>query len=92
MIDPLTSNGNNDDDDVDRLSRLNENGIDAEIQVIIDQQEIINQTLAQLFPSRVVSVSDSELECELANLIYGHPEKDYVETPVVPVANTSADS
>ena len=89
MIDHLTSHANDDDDD--RLSRLNENGIDAEIQVIIDQQEIINQTLAQLFPSRVVSVSDTELEFELANLIYGHPEKDYVEAPAVPVANTSAD-
>ncbi|CAF1634405.1 unnamed protein product [Adineta ricciae] len=35
----------------------------------------------RMFPIRIVSVSDSELEIELAYLVYGHPENEYAEKP-----------
>jgi hypothetical protein len=52
---------------------------DAQFQLVLDQQKVIERTLGQILSARNVSVSDSELELELANLVYGHPEKDYRE-------------
>jgi len=49
----------------------------------IEQYDGVNKIIGQIFSSRVVSVSDSELEWELVNLIYGHPENDYAENPIV---------
>ncbi|CAF1006435.1 unnamed protein product [Adineta steineri] len=46
-----------------------------DIQLTIDKQNEISQN----FPPRVISISDSEFEIELANLVYGHPEIDYAE-------------
>ena len=40
---------------------------------------MINETLSQPLSSRVVSITQSELEHELVSLLYGHPESDYVE-------------
>jgi hypothetical protein len=51
-----------------------------------DQYDGINKAISQIFSSRVISVSDSELEYELVNLIFGHPEYDYAENP--PIAKT----
>lgn len=48
-----------------------------------DQYDGINKAISQIFSSRVISISNSELEYELANLIYGHPEHDYAENPLV---------
>ncbi|CAM4860974.1 unnamed protein product [Rotaria socialis] len=61
-----------------RTSELIGNSIDSEVELIIDEQKKINEVLCQPFPSRIVSVTESELEYELANLIYGHPEIDYL--------------
>ncbi len=58
----------------------------ANIQTPSDQYDGINKAISQIFSSRVISISDSELEYELANLIYGHPEHDYAENP--PIATT----
>jgi hypothetical protein len=78
--------------DNDRLSMLADqrSSLDSELQIVLDQQDIIAQTMTQLFPSRVTSTSDSQLEYELANLIYGHPEHDYRETTLVVHSNKSS--
>ena len=60
-----------------------ENGISPDTQVIIREQDQINNVIRHAFPPRVISVTDSEFEYELANLVYGHPEKDYAENPLV---------
>ncbi|CAF1006303.1 unnamed protein product [Adineta steineri] len=46
-----------------------------DIQLTMDKQNESSQN----FPPRVISISDSEFEIELANLVYGHPEIDYAE-------------
>ena len=50
----------------------------------IDQQNKISDAFRRTIPPRVISVSNSELEIELANLVYGHPENDYAENPRPP--------
>lgn len=60
-----------------------ENENDTDIQAMIEQSDGINKVIGQIFSNRVVSVANSELEYELANLIYGHPENDYAEQPLV---------
>ncbi len=55
----------------------------SNIQTPSDQYDGINKAISQIFSSRVISISDSELEYELANLIYGHPEHDYAENPPI---------
>ncbi|CAF0917948.1 unnamed protein product [Adineta steineri] len=61
----------NDVNDNNHMSNIRTNGIEP----IIDKQNEISQN----FPPRVISISDSEFEIELANLVYGHPEIDYAE-------------
>ncbi|CAF1553216.1 unnamed protein product [Rotaria magnacalcarata] len=75
-----------------RTSELVESSIDSEIELIIDEQKKINEVLSQPFLSRIVSVTESELECELANLIYGHPEIDYVDKSLTSITNKSNNS
>ena len=65
--------------------------INSEIQLILEQQEIIFRTMAQLFPSRIVSTTDSQLEYELANLVYGNPESDYAEASLLPPSTLKTD-
>jgi hypothetical protein len=60
-----------------------ENMNDPNIQATIDQYDGINKAIGQIFSSRVVSITDSVLESELANLIYGNPANDYAENPLV---------
>ncbi|CAF0763718.1 unnamed protein product [Rotaria sordida] len=72
-----------------RISELDENSIDLELKIILEEQKIINETFSQPLSSRIVSVTDSELEYELANLIYGHPEKDYIENPSISITDKS---
>lgn len=59
-----------------------DSGIDLDILVIVDEQEEITRRLAQSNAARLVSVTDVELEKELAALVYGHPERDYQEDPI----------
>ncbi|CAF2517852.1 unnamed protein product [Rotaria sp. Silwood2] len=68
-----------------------ENSIDSELEIILVEQKIINEALSQPLSSRIVSVTESELEYELANLIYGHPEKDYVENPTISIIHKADD-
>ncbi|CAF3337302.1 unnamed protein product [Rotaria socialis] len=75
-----------------RTSELIGNSIDSEVELIIDEQKKINEVLCQPFPSRIVSVTESELEYELANLIYGHPEIDYVDKSLTSITNKSNNS
>lgn len=52
-------------------------------QTTIEQFNETNQVIGQIFSSAILSISDSELEFELANLIYGNPERDYAENPSI---------
>ncbi|CAF1090927.1 unnamed protein product [Adineta steineri] len=81
MVEDLSNNNNNDDEN--RLSSLDENSIDPEVQMIIEGQNLINEIFNQAFSNRVVSITDSVLECELVNLIYGYPAIDYIENPSI---------
>jgi len=65
-----------------RISKCDENSIDSEVQNIIDEQNIINNVLNQPFSTRVVSATDTELEFELANLIYDPSTNDHIENPL----------
>ena len=65
--------------------------VNSEIQLILEQQETIFRTMAQLFPSRIVSITDSQLEYELANLVYGNPQCDYTETSLPPPVTLNKD-
>jgi hypothetical protein len=80
---PSSNNVTVNNDNKNRIPNKEENGISPDTQILIKEQDAINNIIRQTFPTRVISVSNSELEIELANLIYGHPEKDYAETPHV---------
>ncbi|CAF0890597.1 unnamed protein product [Adineta ricciae] len=77
----------NNGDDI-RLTIIDDNEIDSEVNVIIKEQDEINTILNQPFSTRVVSISDTELEYELANLIYGCPAIDYKENPLATTTAT----
>ncbi|CAF1181853.1 unnamed protein product [Adineta steineri] len=81
MVEDLSNNNNNDDEN--RISILDQNSIDPEVQMIIEGQNLINEIFNQAFSNRVVSITDSVLECELVNLIYGYPAIDYTENPSI---------
>ncbi|CAF1084001.1 unnamed protein product [Adineta steineri] len=59
----------------DDVNNNNNHMSKPDIQLTMDKQNEISQNV----PPRVISISDSEFEIELANLVYGHPEIDYVE-------------
>ncbi|CAF0866227.1 unnamed protein product [Rotaria sordida] len=73
---------NNDDHSKSTLN-TETHGIDPDVQIGINEQGEISNTLSKPFPHRVISVNDAELETELANLVYGRPENDYAENPIV---------
>lgn len=79
----------NNDGELPILPLDDNNSIDSEVQVIIDEQKIINEALSKPLPSRIVSATDSELEYELAKLIYGSPEGDYGEKTLNTNTNNS---
>ena len=54
-------------------------GVDLDVLIIVDEQDEISRRLAQ---SRLVPVTDAEAELDLATLVYGHPERDYFESPL----------
>ncbi|CAF1149287.1 unnamed protein product [Rotaria magnacalcarata] len=75
-----SSNGvivNNDNNKAN--SNTGKNCIDPDVQITIDEQNEISNALRQPVSNRVVSVTDAELEIELARLVYGNPEEDYAE-------------
>lgn len=51
----------------------------------------MNKAIGHIFSSEISSVSDTELEIELAKLVYGHPENDYAENPIVATTCKSTD-
>ena len=61
-----------------------DSGIDLDILVIVDEQEEIRRRLTQSNATRLIPVTDVELESELAALVYGHPERDYQENSLSP--------
>ncbi len=71
----------NNDDEL-RISILDENSIDPEIQSLIDEQTRIFEAFSQPFPSRIISVTESEFECELAKLILEQSENECIELPL----------
>ncbi|CAF0910268.1 unnamed protein product [Rotaria sp. Silwood1] len=73
-------------------SELDEDSIDSELEIILNEQILINEALSQPLSSRIVSITDSELEYELANLIYGHPEKDYIENSSISITRKPDDA
>ncbi len=66
-------------DDEWRISQLSENSINPEIQIFIDEQNIINEKFSQPFPSRFISATDSELEYELAKILFENSENEPVD-------------
>ena len=64
------------------VSNIEKHGVDPDIQATIRESNGVNNVIGQIFSNRVISISDSELEFELANLIYGNPENDYAENPL----------
>ncbi|UJR30324.1 hypothetical protein I4U23_017861 [Adineta vaga] len=77
----------NNNDDI-RLTIIDDNEIDPELEEILHQQKTINTILNQPFSTRVLSISDTELEFELASLIYGCPAIDYKENPLATTTTT----
>ncbi len=75
--------GVTDNNDVEyRISKFDENSIDSQVQSIIDQQNIINNVLNQPFSTGFLSITDTELEFELANLISDSSTNDHIENPL----------
>ena len=71
-----------------RISMIDEHlSVNSELQAIIDEQDRINETLSQPFPTRIVSVNESQLEYELAKLVFGQPEHEYDESTFLPADN-----
>jgi len=79
-------------DDENRTSKFDENSIDSELQIILDEQKIINDAFSQPFPSRIISFTDTELEYELANLMFDPPENDHVENLLTVSTDKSKDA
>jgi len=75
--------GFTDNNDVEyRISKCDENSIDSEVQNIIDEQNLINNVLNQPFSTCFVSITNTELEFELANLISDSSTNDHTENPL----------
>lgn len=88
----LETNGAVTEDNNELCQTSNEDqttSIDPEIQLVIDEQKIINEIFSKPLSPRVVSTTESELEYELAKLVYGHPEKDYTESSLTPTTTTN---
>lgn len=67
---------------MDKTKSITEqSGADPDVQAIMDSLDKFSDGLGGPTTNRVVSVTDAELEGELAKLVYGHPEKDYEENP-----------
>ncbi len=86
---PVTNGTTGDHDDDYRLSKIDGDSINSELQNMLEEQKIINEVLTQPFPSRVISVTDTELELELATLMLEHPEKDHVQNIPTTTNSTS---
>jgi len=70
------------DDNVQfRESAIEQMGINSEIQSIIDEQDLINETLRTPFSNRVISTTDTELNLELANLVF-EQTKNSLDIPI----------
>jgi hypothetical protein len=88
---PVTNGSTGEHDDNYRISNIDGNSINSELQTIIEEQKIINETLTQPFPSRIISITDTELEVELATLMFEHPENEHVENaPTSTTANSTS--
>ncbi len=86
---PVANGSTGDHDDNYRISNIDGNSINSELQTIIDEQKIINEALTQPFPSRIISITDTELEVELATLMFEHPENEHVENAPTPTTANS---
>ncbi len=66
-------------DDECRTSKIDQISIDSEVQIMIDAQKTITETLSKPFPSRDVSMTNTELEDELDKITNENPENNHVE-------------
>ena len=64
-----------------RESAIEQMCINSEIQSIIDEQDLINETLRTPFSNRVISTTDTELNLELANLVF-EQTKNSLDIPI----------
>ena len=62
------------------MASVEDDSIDSDIQIITGRSNVAR---GQPLSCRLSSVSDPQVELELANLIYGHPERDYAENHIV---------
>jgi hypothetical protein len=82
----------NNNDDERRISKLDENSINSELQIIIEEQNIINEAFSQPFSSPAISNTESELERELANLMFEYSENDNVENSLTVTTDKPKDA
>ena len=81
----VTEDCSGENDDNQRISKLDGSSINSELQTILDEQKVINEVLCQPFPSRVVSCTETELELELAAIAVSEGSDNHFEsTPVTP--------
>ena len=62
------------------MASVDGGSIDSDIQIITGRPTV---AMSQPLTCRLSSVSNPQVELELANLIYGHPERDYAENHIV---------
>ena len=74
-------------EDLQRISRIEDISINSELQTILEEQKRIDQAFSQPFPARVISTTDTELEFELANLMLEYSDNDFDKIPLTPTVN-----
>lgn len=88
----MTEDCSGENDDNQRISKLDGSSMNSELQTILEEQKVINDVLSQPFPSRVVSCTDTELELELAAIVLSeNPENHFEQTPVTPAVTDQKD-
>ncbi len=72
------------------ISKTQQEQTGSDTPFIDDQQEKITAIINRRMPCPMITVTDVDLETELANLVYGHPENDYKEAaPIAPTFKSS---
>ena len=80
-------------DDEFRTSKIDDNSINSELQLIFDEQELINTVFARPFPTiSILSATDTELEYELANLMGENSDNANIESPSLATTVKSNDA
>ena len=81
----VTDCSTEENDENQRISKLEGSSINSELQTILEEQKLINEAFSQPIPSRVISCTDTELELELAAIALSeNPDQQFEQTPVTP--------